>query len=163
MPLVARTDRLTRKPSSTPSLPGAATPPSASGSGRSLCQTRLDRIVSPTPTYFRSYVRWFLKLKDPQEWPTADLLARAYELGPQLATLEREVRQPLSTMTGEAWEKAEDKLQRLWGQQKALLETLENRRRSSSTTPAAATPARAGTGSAAIGSPSDPADPFSEC
>ena len=129
------------------------------GAGSSLAQTRLNRIVNPSLTYFRSYVRWYLKLKDREKWSDATLTARLYELGPQTASLEREVRHPLSTMTGEEWAAAEDRLQKLWGQQRAIEENLQERRYS---TPRPATPVPAGTGSASTSCSAETADPFAD-
>ena len=156
MALVSRT--ATRAPSrrnSTLPLPET----SATGSGRSLSQTRLDRTVNPSLTYFRSYVRWYLKLKDREKWPNTALLARLYELGPQTASLEREVKHPLPTLTGEEWAAAEDRLQKLWGQQRAIEENLQERRYS---TPRPATPVPAGTGSASTSCSAETADPFAD-
>lgn len=107
------------------------TPAAPSRQERSLSQTRLDRIChypAARGTYFRSFVRWLGRLNaDPGTYSTTELKRRSEQIGGEIARLEKLVRDPPPEMTGAEWEKAEDRLQFLWGQQKAIEETLRGR------------------------------------
>jgi hypothetical protein len=108
--------------------PAPAALPSAE---RSLSQTRLDRIChypAPSRTYFLTFTRWFCRLStDAETYPTAELKERAYQIGPEIARLERLVSCPPETLPAVEWEQAENRLQRLWGQQRAIADVLRVR------------------------------------
>ena len=128
MPTFQRAKPRTGKDSSASLSRGPETKRSESDSGCSLAQARIDRISRPTTAYFRSYCKWFSRIvSDRENYPTPELIERAYELGAETPALERAVRHPPDTLPAAEWEQAEDRLQRLWGQQKAIEEALKTR------------------------------------
>jgi hypothetical protein len=115
-----------------PANSGKALPaPSGTGSGRSLSQTRLDRICRPTPVYWRSYLKWFNQVVGDTETYPSEAIKQFLqeELGPEQAALLREVSDPDPNLPAAQWEHLEDRLQRRWGQMRALTEVLAHRAR----------------------------------
>jgi hypothetical protein len=127
MPLVARRKPATRSLSPAP-CSSTPTAPSASDSDRSLSQTRLDRISSPTALYHRTFFRWVIRLGDREAYPAAELKRRLEEtLGPEVSALRVTVARPPAGMTAAEWEALEDRLQRRQAQADAITRTLESR------------------------------------
>lgn len=113
-----------RKPKESGSNGSSRTAPT-----KSLSQTRLDRISSPPHTYFRAWTQWTVKLYDQTEWPTAALLERLEEIGPEVARLKK-LTTPLKTdLSAEEWTMAHDRLLFLEGQYQAIQEALARRQR----------------------------------
>jgi hypothetical protein len=98
----------------------------------SLSQARLDRISRPTAVYYRSYLKWWLRMSsDPTTYDSPSLVERAYRLGPEIARLKRTVQHPPPLMSSADWLVLEDELQRLSAQMRAIEETLEKREKAS--------------------------------
>lgn len=127
--IVRRPRPVTRSQSPAPSGSERTVLPNGNGSGRSLSQTRLDRIAAPTATYHQAFFRWFLRLTDdPETYPAAEMKRHLEEeLGPELSGLRVTAACPPAGMTGEAWEALEDRLQRLQGKADAIARVLEVR------------------------------------
>lgn len=92
----------------------------------SLCQARLDAIVTVSPIYYQKYLEWTRMISDaPQNYTPAVLKARAEELGPRIALLKRELMAPDLEMTAPAWKVEHERLLRLQAQMRAVEEAQE--------------------------------------
>src|SRR5689334_6314765 len=107
--------------------PSSGTPPPVSAS---VSQARLDRIAHwprPSPCFHASYLKWINRLSDPAEYPTAECLARIYDLGEELSVLRLTLADPPESWTGTEYVKAAERELRLSGQYQALTEILQRR------------------------------------
>lgn len=153
----------TRKPSSAGSSRKVGMPASKPVSGVSLTQARLDLIWNQTPTYHRSFVRWIGRMtRDPNLYPPAEIVARRYDLGAEIASLKKQVVSPPETMPAADWISLKEQLSKLEGQAAAIEWVLERQRQARTGTPArrSGSPSSAPGSTASITTAATERDPF---